>query len=558
MSSLRKPGLGPIVGHTSDHQCHLWLRAGDPEDSGTTLAEGRRTIGVVTIIEKNGTPVNDAAIHYFRLHREYDRTGTFLLGSDTGLGETEASPELEADTAYTVRLATLTVDDPFDNDQSISDELLADRLPAREVWRELLSDSERLGGESSTARFRTFPDSSVTSDRIGFILGSCRYPGMLWRSKEADTIFDPIEQQFSAPKSGETAPRFVLMVGDQIYADKIHRMVPLLRADTLAEFQERYHTALGSRNMSQLLRSAPHYMILDDHEIEDNWSADRLTTRRDLFFMAMYSYMSYQWCHGPRSFGTHLYYHFDCGSYPFFVLDTRSQRIRDDDPDSLEDNHLLGRPALDPDEPNQLGRLLHWLETMQTTRGNTPKFIVTPSVFVPNPMSAREEKSLFKKEQSDAWPGYPTTRRAILDCIVDDNNGKGIQNVIFLAGDVHCSNVAEMHFTGTAEAREIKAFAITSSAFYWPFPFADGDPATLVHDSTKPGQHDTFNLTNGVRMDYQASNFVQEDNFCRVDIDRTSHSITVRAYDKWGELIHHEKRDGSQKPMLSTLELAPW
>ena len=56
--------------------------------------------------------------------------------------------------------------------------------------------------------------------------------------------------------------------------------------------------------MRRLMRYAPTYMILDDHEIEDNWDSSRLKDDGDhqLFTLATDAYMNYQWSHGPRSF----------------------------------------------------------------------------------------------------------------------------------------------------------------------------------------------------------------------------------------------------------------
>ena len=156
------------------------------------------------------------------------------------------------------------------------------------------------------------------------------------------------------------------MVGDQIYADTLNRFIPIGLADTYEEFQERYQTAFGSRNMRTLLKTAPTYMILDDHEIEDNWSQDRLrdNAKHRLFNLAIGAYMSYQWSHGPRTWGRLLYYTFECAGYPFFVLDTRTQRFKDDKV-GLDDNHLLGRPPIDKASPGQLGCLLTWLSAQQ-------------------------------------------------------------------------------------------------------------------------------------------------------------------------------------------------
>ena len=53
--------------------------------------------------------------------------------------------------------------------------------------------------------------------------------------------------------------------------------------------------------------------------------------------------------------------------------------------------------------------------------------------------------------------------------------------MVFLSGDIHCSNVAELSFARKGKDLGIKAFSITSSAFYWPFFFADGEPSSFVH-----------------------------------------------------------------------------
>jgi alkaline phosphatase D len=552
MTSLRPPGLGPIVGHTTDHSCRLWIRAGDPDDRGADLSSERRTLGVLTVLEKDGrAPRVEPPVYYFRLHREFDRTGTFNLGVDVDLGEAPpTNPDdhpfrLEPDSEYRVRMGTLTVDDPLANDKNLDDTALRATLPEASVWR---SEFEQLNRKKAEAVIRTLPSSEQTADALTFLLGSCRYPGLLWKIKRADKIFGPMREQV-LKLDGPKRPRLVLMVGDQIYADMFNRLIPIGLADTYEEFQERYLTAFGSRNMRQLLRHVPTYMILDDHEIEDNWSKDRLNDRskRFLFNVAINAYMSYQWSHGPRNYGRRLFYNFDAAGYPFFVLDVRTQRIKDDRLEEVADNHMLGRPSHDPDEPGQLGRLLSWLKQQQEVRGDAPKFIVSASVFVPNAIAERtgwnDEQRL---NRSDSWAAFPTTRAAILNCIIDHD----IQNVVFLSGDIHCTNIAEMSFTGSPQAESLKAFSITSSAFYWPFPFADGEPSDYVHNSRSREQEDTFHFGDG----YRASNFTQLDNFCRVEIDRDSAQIVVHVFDDEGEPI----KRASGRRMIGRLKLTPW
>lgn len=575
MSSLREPGLGPIIGHTSATATTIWIRAHDPDDAGSNIHRHRRTIGVIAITAINGTAVPRPRVHYFRMHREYDRTGVFVLGKHTGLKDKTRSAELKPGTSYEIKVGTLTIDDPNPDAESIDDGLLAERLPDASVWAEELAE---LSNEKAGAGFTTFPAlaNKKPVDSIGFILGSCRYPGLLWQVKHADGIFKPILKNATGRKRNKSGKpkhppaQFVFMVGDQIYADTLNRFIPIGLADTFEEFQERYHTAFGSPNMRKLLRSVPTYMVLDDHEIEDNWTQDRAdpkqglkgsSSKRKVFNYAMYTYRAYQWIHSPRNYGDRLFYDFDCGGYPFFVLDMRTQRFMEDVEGSLEDNHLLGRPTLSGEEPSQLDFLLHWLSQQQESLGNVPKFIGASSVFAPNPISARELRKgksgqqVKWKEASDSWPAFPNTRRALLRHIVENN----IRNVVFLSGDIHCSNIVEMTYSGANAPQGLKTFSITSSAFYWPFPFADGDPSGFVHDSRAKGQEDTFDLQNGVKMDYKASNFTQDDNFCRIDIDRNTSTITIHPYDKDGHLI---EKGGwfsrNKKKLNSKLKLDTW
>ena len=241
MASLRAPGLGPIVGHTTDTTCRIWIRGGDPADSKADLDKDRRTVGVIGIVRNGKIAPTEA--WYFRLQREFDRTGTFTLGSDRQLGwypsdfkdegkkepaklpKGMASDKLTPDTVYTVRVGTLTIDDPLPDAETMPDWKLRDRLPNIEVIKdELLTLKE---GESE-AFFRTFPKSGQIAGDMSFLLGSCRFPGVLWKIKEADRIFAPICEHFVATKQRDAA-RFIMMCGDQIYADTLNKNVPLLR-----------------------------------------------------------------------------------------------------------------------------------------------------------------------------------------------------------------------------------------------------------------------------------------------------------------------------------------
>ena len=589
MAALRLPGLGPIVGHTTDTTSRVWVRADPETDGGDHPGAARRTMGVVGVLSKDGEPLDPVFTAYFRLRREFDRSGSINLGADTDLA-------LEPDAEYEVRVGCLVLDDALDDDDEFESDELLRRLPHSSAWRE---DLARLDPAKAGAVVRTFPAEGRECGRVSFLLGSCRYPGLLWKVRHSDRIFAPMARlaeglpcrrdraasdtgdapadalapaEAHAPADAHTPadalapedrPRFVLMVGDQIYADLFNKIIPFGRADTYREFRDRYLTAFASPNVRRLMQRLPTYMILDDHEIEDNWSQDRLrrSAKYQLFTIAVDAYLSYQWSHGPRTWGRRLYYRFDCGGFPFFVLDTRTQRFVEGPKGDLTRNNLLGRPTLPGAPPGQLKRLLDWLDEQQRERGNVPKFVVSSGVFAPNPMSARTamaENWPEALEESDGWPAFPATRAAILRRVVD----AGIQNVVFLSGDIHCCNVAELFLTGTPEAERIKAFSVTSSAFYWPFPFADGEPSDFVHDSRADGQEDTFGFEDSqgraVSMDYRAWNFSQEDNFSHLTVDRESAELRVRVYDRRGRPVKEEDGQGRKARLDARLELAPW
>ena len=513
---LRSPSVGPVVGHTTSHASRIWMRGSDEVDG--------RSIGVAALYDADGNYVAKSAC-YLRLHREYDRTGTVDF---TGLNP---------DTTYFVRLGSLTFDstNPM---VSVDDSEVFNKLPDPETF---CSDLEKLPHEESLARFTTYP--VAANNGLSFIFGSCRYPGLFWAAKKSDKIFGAILEKFNAAN----APRFLLMVGDQIYADKLGRWIPFFRADTPAEFQERYITAFTSPNMRTLLRSVPTYMILDDHEIENDWTPARMEgdeRNQALYQAAISAYKNYQWMHSPRNYcrqdkladisGDKFYYSFDCGGYPFFVMDSRTQRIKNEDDCNLDNNHLLGYPsdASAHKHRAQINILCDWLVLQQKQTGSSPKFIVSPDTFVPNGIATAGNDDLAqrKKCENDSWPAFSETRRQLLQAIVDSN----IQNVVFLCGDAHSSCVAEINFTHkTNGILPLRALSITSSAFYWPWFNSKGDQDSFVHDSAKDNDH--FDLNDDVVMNYRAYAFVQENNFTRIEVTRDE--IIVQNYDREGNAL---------------------
>ena len=87
-------------------------------------------------------------------------------------------------------MATLSLDDPLEDEDSLTDVQLRDRLPDIEKIAPLLL---KLREKECQVTFWTFPAASKQADQLSFLLGSCRYPGLLWKIKEADRIFAPMQ-----------------------------------------------------------------------------------------------------------------------------------------------------------------------------------------------------------------------------------------------------------------------------------------------------------------------------------------------------------------------------
>ena len=157
---------------------------------------------------------------------------------------------LQPNTSYEIRVGTLFLDDPIEDDDVTEWEQLQNKLPPAKAW---LNDLIALPEEKSKAEFQTFPTCGIGDEQLDFLLGSCRYPGLLWKVRHSDRIFAPMAKMLDDIEDN-SRPRFVLMVGDQIYADLFNRFIPIGRADTYKEFRERYLTAFGSRNIRCLMQ----------------------------------------------------------------------------------------------------------------------------------------------------------------------------------------------------------------------------------------------------------------------------------------------------------------
>jgi alkaline phosphatase D len=159
--------------------------------------------------------------------------------------------------------------------------------------------------------------------------------------------------------------KFILEVGDQMYADypqslsffkkkyfsQIENVQPTKVHECSAAqirqlYQLRYRHYWNMKYWKKLHTSFPTYPILDDHDIVDNWGADKnfqQSTCKDLGDGARWAYWDYQ---GSRiapvtdTLPDNFQYEIDYGPLSIFFMDLRSNRRVGSDSQMVDDNQI--------------------------------------------------------------------------------------------------------------------------------------------------------------------------------------------------------------------------
>ena len=401
---IKPPTVGPIVGSTTSKETRIFLRG----DVQLVDDQPRRCFGVLQW-RKPGAKWSKPLLNKLAPH--FDGTCVFVIGG------------LSADQLYEYRAGWFFADADLGKLGTIGDDELE--------WE-----------VDQVYSFSTGIDAAAQPRR--FAVGSCRYLLRLLGGAVFDDRGDKAFATISAIHRKDPI-HALLMVGDQIYADDLNFFFP---DTTLDQYFKRYRQAFGQKHVQSLMASVPTYMILDDHEIEDNWPAQATDKdRHHLYPNAIHAYQVYQCSHSPvfgtvagcRITGTpdHFWYKFRDGCSDWFVCDTRTER-------------LVGATPPRMLSDTQMKELLGWLSA---PNGDRVRFVVTSVPMFPD----------FESDRSDKWQGFPEQREQILDHIRQNT----ITKVVFVSGDVHCSYVAELSIPG---APGFKVHSVISSSFFWPYP----------------------------------------------------------------------------------------
>lgn len=334
------------------------------------------------------------------------------------------------------------------------------------------------------------PDAS-----FAFALGSCQYVSGLVDAKVGQASLDGLAKWID---TSDSRCAFAIFVGDQVYADATAGLIDPTRRD------ERYDrpndTAMRALGMRAVLRRVPARMLLDDHEVNDNWEplprkvarlrpeADR--NNRKMLDRGLHAWAKFQRMRPLKRrqkpfktwrarYGLGDLEFMACG-LPFWFADTRTGRsARGSTTESL-DRRILNQ--------HQWAQLRHWL----VAQGDKVKFIVTPSILLPRRRTTAEGEfdgppkpgvlsdaivGEVGSAHSDAWDAFPVSMDELFAFIVD----KQIVNTVFLSGDEHHSMITEACLKSrlNPQAQSVKIVSVHSSALYAPYPFANGRPDDL-------------------------------------------------------------------------------
>jgi alkaline phosphatase D len=334
-------------------------------------------------------------------------------------------------------------------------------------------------------------------------VGSCRYlritAGIASAPHLGDRIFASISNLVEHANPPISA---MLMTGDQIYVDDLNIVAP---DRELKEILHKYRVAFTQPNIAKLMSGLPTYMILDDHEIEDNWPAKRNKSDDLLYTNAIKAYELYQASHSPaqqlsgsgqtKKKLDKYWYQFTEGDIEWFITDSRTRR-------NLSE---VDRRILDVEQEQAL---CQWLIHSPAR----VKFVVTSVMFYPDR----------KRLGDDAWQAFPEQRLRLLETIRTHR----IKNVFFVSGDVHGSLTSRLTHS---EDPDFEVHTIVSSPLCNSKLLPYAKASTFILDQP---------LARTAAGDYRhelTSNVISQDNFAHliVDADR----IDVRYHDRDGHFL---------------------
>ncbi|HEY0680787.1 MAG TPA: alkaline phosphatase D family protein [Steroidobacter sp.] len=271
---------------------------------------------------------------------------------------------------------------------------------------------------------------------------------------------------------------FLFHYGDYIYEYptapplRILREVPFspvrlhLGGETfsLDDYRQRYAQYRTDPDLQRAHAATPWFVTFDDHEISNNWAADRdekgtapeiFALRRTAAFQAWYEHMPVRRSSFPGRDGVRMYRGTSWGDLVSAnFLDTRQYRS---DQACGDGDKVLCREARAPERTMLGTEQERWLIdrlSRSTARWN----LIAQQVLMMDLDLSRSEAVTQRLTSMDTWGGYPAARERLFGVLQE----RKIANTVVLSGDAH------QHFAGdvlrTPDGAPVAAEFLVSSA----------------------------------------------------------------------------------------------
>ncbi|MEA2515150.1 MAG: alkaline phosphatase [Thermomicrobiales bacterium] len=327
----------------------------------------------------------------------------------------------------------------------------------------VLASGRRLTGQ--------FAPSAGTHDSFAFGFGSCHWPfatgsdGRV-RLRDVASIYPAIQSELSAADA-----RFLLLIGDQIYADGLPSISvrdnlpgdeehpPPLELATRA-YRHVTRGYFGESGFRRLRETFPTLCMWDDHDIFQDWGSRLKESPLDrlLFQAASRVFVEYQHQRNPADLASgdeppySFFYQF--GTAGFLVLDIRGKR-------DYTDGRLLGREQWEMVQTffkSEEARALHTLFVVASV----------PIAHVSRWMVEAFQRLPWERADDvrDRWcaRAFIASRDEFLDQLFTWQTAEKHRQAIVLSGDVHAASA----FTIRNRRRPGVVRQFTSSAFTSP------------------------------------------------------------------------------------------